>query len=73
MKLKTLKDMQEKGSEDDFVNCSVVSAITLKKEAIKHIKSFEEDIYIEKTTVCVSGVKISQIKHKINWIKEFLI
>jgi len=33
--LKTLKDLQTKGSEEDYVDCSVVSAKSLRQEAIK--------------------------------------
>jgi len=39
--LKTLKDLQTKGSEEDFVNCGVVSDKQLKREAIKWIKELE--------------------------------
>ncbi len=41
--MKTLKDLQKKGNEEDYTDCFVVSTTSLINEAIHWIKALDEE------------------------------
>ena len=70
--------MQEKGSEEDFVNCSVVSAISLRQEAIKWVKELDSELLTISNGKAPTeeghesyNVKQSNKSALILWIKHF--
>ena len=73
MKLKTLKDLQRKGNEEDFVNCSVVSTKSLRQEAIQWIKHYKIVFLDGSNSLETEKQRLinKNYEAKVEWIKTF--